>query len=471
MAAKKIGCQTPTESVVLPYSKTLGPKAIKLYNMSKRKAMPWQELLAYDMMAVNEEGLWVHSKFGWSIARRNGKSELIEIRELYGLIVLGEQILHTAHRTTTSHSSWERLVALLNEVGLEEDVDFKTKKQMGLETIEILETGGKISFRTRSSKGGLGEGFDLLVIDEAQEYTDDQSTALKYVISDSKNPQTIYCGTPPTVTSSGTVFMKIRDNALQGETEDVGWAEWSVPHMSDPRDKKIWYKTNPSLGTILTERSIRGELEENDDPVDFNIQRYGVWLRYNQKSAITAEEWNSLKVEGEITIMGRIYAGVKFGKSGENACLSVAIRTTDGRIFTEGIDCRPIRDGNGWLVEYLAALRPSAIWIDGANGQQQLADDLKEAKVKHVVIPTTKQVIAAAAAFEQGIFDGTICHAGQPAMVQAVTNCEKRAIGSNGGFGYRALKEGIEIALLESNMLAYYPCSTEKEKKPQKISV
>ena len=27
-----------------------------------------------------------------------------------------------------------------------------------------------------------------------------------------------------------------------------------------------------------------------------------------------------------------------------------------------------------------------------------------------------------------------------------MTNCEKRAIGSNGGFGYKALKEGIEIA-------------------------
>lgn len=43
---------------------------------------------------------------------------------------------------------------------------------------------------------GLGEEFDLLVIDEAQEYTDDQASALKYVVTDSRNPQTIFCGTP-----------------------------------------------------------------------------------------------------------------------------------------------------------------------------------------------------------------------------------------------------------------------------------
>ncbi len=470
MAAKRKGSQTPTYSVVQDYTKTKGAKAIKLYNMSSRKAMEWQELLMYDIMAVNEEGLWTHAKYGWSLPRRNGKSEILEMRELYGLII-GEKILHTAHRTTTSHSSWERLTALLSEVGLEEDIDFKTKKQMGLETVEMLGSPGRVSFRTRSSKGGLGEGFDLLIIDEAQEYTDDQSTALKYVISDSKNPQTLYCGTPPTVTSSGTVFMKLRNNALQGKLEDTGWAEWSVQHMSDVRDKEKWYLTNPSLGTVLTERSIRGEIEENDDPVDFNIQRFGLWLRYNQKSAITAEDWNQLKVEGEVTILGRIYAGVKFGKDGENVCLSVAIRTTDGRIFVEGIDCQSVRNGNGWIVEYLKALRPDAIWIDGANGQQLLADELKAAKVKHVVFPSVKQVVAASSAFEQGIFDETICHAGQPAMVQAATNCEKRAIGSGGGFGYRALKEGIEIGILESAMLAYYACSQEKEKKPQKINV
>ena len=70
--------------------------------------------------------------------------------------------------------------------------------------------GGIIEFRTRTSKGGLGEGFDLLVIDEAQEYQDDQESALKYVVTDSKNPtRPFFVGTPPTPVSSGTVFHKI----------------------------------------------------------------------------------------------------------------------------------------------------------------------------------------------------------------------------------------------------------------------
>ena len=194
----------PTESFALPYSETLGLEAAKLYNTTGKTAQEWQELILCDMMAVNEEGLWTHTKYGYSVPRRNGKNEVVVMRELYGL-TNGEEIAHTAHRTSTSHSAWERLCEALAETGLEEGKDYKTVKQFGLERIIMKgKGGGRISFRTRSSKGGLGEGFDLLVIDEAQEYTDDQESALKYVVTSSKNPQTIFCGTPPTVVSSGT---------------------------------------------------------------------------------------------------------------------------------------------------------------------------------------------------------------------------------------------------------------------------
>ena len=221
------GRQTPTKSIVLPYTRTRGAEAISLYNSSGRTAQEWQELLIYDIMAVNEDGLWVHTKVGEEIPRRNGKNEVVVIREMWGL-ENSERILHTAHRTTTSTAASRRLAQRLVGAGYEEVTrvkkgvkygkHFTYTKQLGLERIVLLgEGGGTIDFRTRSSQGGLGEGFDLLVIDEAQEYTDNQETALKYVVTDSKNPQTIFCGTPPTVVSAGTVFMKMRSTALQGE--------------------------------------------------------------------------------------------------------------------------------------------------------------------------------------------------------------------------------------------------------------
>ena len=157
---EKLGRQTPTAAVVLPYTTTHGQEAIDLYNTTGRTAQQWQQLLLYDILAENEDGLWVHTKFGYSVPRRNGKNEIAAMRELYGL-QRGENILHTAHRTTTSHAAWERLCSLLDKAKIE----YRSIRASGRESIRLKSGEGRIEFRTRSSKGGLGEGFDLSYLD------------------------------------------------------------------------------------------------------------------------------------------------------------------------------------------------------------------------------------------------------------------------------------------------------------------
>ena len=482
MAEVRKGCQTPTRSFVIPYFNTHGDDAVALYNATGRIAQEWQELLLNDILAVNEDGLWVHTKYGYSVPRRNGKNEIAAIRELHGL-KNGEKILHTAHRTTTSSSASKRLVSLLDALGYTEVIRVKKgekyekayvySKQFGLERVTILdEGGGTCDFRTRTSKGGLGEGFDLLIIDEAQEYQDDQESSLKYVVTDSKNPQTIFCGTPPTPVSSGTVFVKYRNTVLSGEAENSGWAEWSVDHETDPRDKEAWYLTNPSLGTVFTERSVTDEI--GTDKIDFNIQRLGLWLRYNQKSAISEVEWNELKADAMPKLTGKMYVGIKYNPNGENVSLSIALNTQNGKMFIECVDCRPIRAGNGWIVQFIKQAEQSIakIIIDGANGQKLLCEDLKDAGVKKKpILPTVKEVVEASAEFESALFAQDIIHMGQPSLLQVVSNCEKRAIGSNGGFGYRSIREGADISLLDSVIFALYGLIGDKRKPAHKQKV
>lgn len=466
---KRSGRQTPTTSIVLPYTVSHGTEAIEIYNRSNRSAQPWQELMLEDIMAVNEESLWVHMKFGWSIPRRNGKSELLIMRAMYA-VSHDERVLYTAHRTTTSHNAWEKVIERLSKAGFVEGEDFKTTKQFGLECIEWLTGEGIINFRTRSSKGGLGEGYDLLIIDEAQEYTSDQESALKYVVTDSKNPQTLMCGTPPTAVSSGTVFLTYRKEVLSGNTQDCGWAEWSVPALTDAHDPELWYATNPSLGYILSERTIRSEL--GDDEVDDNIQRLGLWLKYNQKSAISKDEWMeyALNEAPELSKDIKLYYGVKFSKTG-SVSLSAAVKTVDSNIFVEAIDCRPVREGNDWIIAYLRNTHADTVAIDGAGNQTILADDMKNADVRcKKVLPKVGEVVAANALFEQELFSGQLRHMAQPALVQAVSNSEHRAIGTSGGYGYSSILEGADISLLESVSLAVWLCANAKERKKQNIT-
>nr|DAE10368.1 MAG TPA: Large Terminase [Siphoviridae sp. ctwrX9] len=461
----RIGEQTPTRSLILPYDESSGAEAIGMYEKSGRTAYDWQKFIIDAILAKNKDGLWTHMNFGYSVPRQNGKNEIIAIRELKGLYD-GEKILHTAHRTTTSAAAFNRILAILEESGLEEQTDFNKIKATGRESIELI-GGGRVDFRTRTSTGGLGESFDLLIIDEAQEYTDDQRSALMYTIAASKNPQTILTGTPPTPISSGTVFTKLRENALYGNAENSGWAEWSVDKQSDVKDKDLWYQANPSLGLRVSERNIQAEV--GDDDIDFNIQRLGLWIQYNQKSAISENEWEELHVDTLPKIKGKLFVGIKYGYDGANVAMSVAVKTEEDKVFVESIDCQSIRNGNGWLVHFLRNADVQQVVIDGANGQQILAEAMKQAKLKKPVLPTVKEIILANSMFEQALFAQTIQHKSQPSLFQVVTNCDKRTIGTSGGFGYRSQVEENDIASMESMILAHWACSEAKEVKKQKI--
>ena len=149
MSSVRKGRQTPTLSVVLPYTQSLGSEAVELYDKSGRTAQDWQALMMEDIMALDACGRWLHMKFGWSIPRRNGKSELLIMRSIWA-ITHGESVLYTAHRTTTSHNAWEKIIERLSKAGFIEGEDYKTTKQMGLEHIEWLTGEGVINFRKRS---------------------------------------------------------------------------------------------------------------------------------------------------------------------------------------------------------------------------------------------------------------------------------------------------------------------------------
>ena len=275
-------------------------------------------------------------------------------------------------------------------------------------------------------------------------------------------------GTPPTAISAGTVFPNYRKSVLRGESYESGWAEWSVPEMSACDDVDLWYETNPSLGTILKERTIRSEIGE--DSTDFNIQRLGLWLKYNQRSAISKNEWEALQTEHLPELTGQLFVGIKFGVDGNNVALSIACKTKDDKVFIEAYGCRPVRSGLAWILDFIDKADVRKVVVDGKNGIGLLEDGMKKAKLGKPDIPTVSEVIKANAEFEQMLSAGTLVHMEQSAVTQIVSNCEKRAIGAGGGFGYRSILEGADIAILDSIILASWLCVETKEKKSQKIA-
>ena len=179
---EKLGRQTPTAAVVLPYTTTHGQEAIDLYNTTGRTAQQWQQLLLYDILAENEDGLWYipNSATASPAATARMRSP-----------PCGSCTVSSGARTSCTQPTARPPVmprgSAVQPAGQGQD-RIQIIRASGRESIRLKSGEGRIEFRTRSSKGGLGEGFDLLIIDEAQEYTDDQESALKYVVTDSRDP-------------------------------------------------------------------------------------------------------------------------------------------------------------------------------------------------------------------------------------------------------------------------------------------
>lgn len=81
-------------------------------------------------------------------------------------------------------------------------------------------------------------------------------------------------------------------------------------------------------------------------------------------------------------MIGDLYVGIKYNVDGLTAALSVASLTAVNKVFVESVDCRPVRAGNGWIIDFLSKMKKYKVVVDGASGQQILKMKCKQIKSK-----------------------------------------------------------------------------------------
>src|SRR5688572_20060897 len=66
---------------------------------------PWQMRVLAAWLGETTGGRWSAPRAGLAVPRQNGKNALLEVRELYGMVALGEKFLHTAHEVKTARKA------------------------------------------------------------------------------------------------------------------------------------------------------------------------------------------------------------------------------------------------------------------------------------------------------------------------------------------------------------------------------
>lgn len=193
----------------------------------------WQILLLRMMLARRPDGTWACRQYGLVCSRQSGKSFVLVIRCLFGLIVLGErEVVYSAHHGDTIRGVYAMAETLLTDpstMKLRAGIPpHQSYSSAGREALEF-EDGRSIRFRTRTKSGGRGLTGTVLVMDEAQELTADQASALGPILASKSmtgNPQVLFAGSAGDFESA--VFARIRLQGMSGTAKRLGFAEWSI---------------------------------------------------------------------------------------------------------------------------------------------------------------------------------------------------------------------------------------------------
>jgi hypothetical protein len=465
---------------------------------------PWQKWCLRHMLGRKPNGLWSAMDTVLIVSRQNGKGTILEVRELFGLFVLQEDlIIHTSHQLKTSLNHLQRLkqtiveypslgkrVSNIREGNGKEAIILKARPTL------IFGSGGKEILRRRSSKlefharSGMAtsRGFscDCLVYDEAMILTDEQVGASMPTMAAMPNPQTIYAASAGL--EDGTVstqLAKVRSNMRKHDPETFG-GEWSADAHDDscPRDEdkgrelnyyitcdkhddrddpRTWAKANPGMGYRINYRYTRHELNSMPSKkFDIEILAIGNWPAEEEPwETITRPAWKVLTNEDPGYPVPPMVLSFDVSEDGQSATVMGAWEHKQARTVIE-MPLNGHRQGTGWVIDFVDAKykkrRPLAIAVPKAGPAAGLLDDALR-KWGDRVYPVGPAEEAAAFAFlMQSVKDQKLWHFGEeqaPTLWHSVGRAGTRVVGDGGKAWCRRDAEADISPITAATLAAY----------------
>ena len=431
--------QRPRLHVAPPADETFGDLAADFAAAYGLTPDDWQRLVLDDWLA-RSGGRWSSLSCGLSCPRQNGKNGIIEIRELFGMVGRGEKILHTAHEVKTARKAFKRLQHFFGKSVGDRAAKFPELNERVVELRNVngqeaiyLENGGSVEIVARSKNSARGFTVDVLIMDEAQEMSDEDLEALMPTTSAAPlaDPQWIFTGTPPGPKVNGEVFTRTRTTVLAGRRREC-WHEWSAcdpGETIDLDDRALWLSTNPALGGRLQLEVIEGE-RAKFSAEGFARERLGVWDDAETAGfVIPLGLWAAC---ADDTATGQPPTVFAVDVSPNQASASIA-----GGGFLGGsplADVLENRIGTAWLVPKLVELKgqfPNARFVAAIDGPAgSVIGDAEKAGV--TIEPLSTRVHASAcAALEAKVVEGRKCHRTDPVLDTALAGATKRDLGDS----------------------------------------
>jgi phage terminase large subunit-like protein len=237
--------------------------------------LPWQANVAMRAHA-GAPGDWDHRVVGVTVARQNGKSHLLRMRILAGLLLWDERlIVATAQSREVALETFRGVVDLLESSPKYVAQVKSVIRSYGREEL-TLRNGNRYRLVAPTAGGARGFSANLAIIDELREHRDYGAyAAISYTTTVPKGQLWFASNAGD---QSSVVLNDMRRQALaQSEPSTIYYAEWSADPQLDVDDPAGWAQANPSLGHLIGAEVIEGRLKTDPRPV-FETEALCRWV-------------------------------------------------------------------------------------------------------------------------------------------------------------------------------------------------
>ncbi len=450
-----VGYQSPRLSNFPLYHTTLGDDAIDLAELAGLRLLPWQEMLIRESLGESRERTSNGTpKFSASnvcliTPRQNGKNFVVYVRELAGLFLLGERIIHTAHEFATADDAWKELKAIIEGCDLDDECLHPHLHGGAEVSIRHSTNGGFIRYRARGNGSMRGiTRINMVVADEAFALDDRQMGSFKPIMQAAERRQLWLTSSAGFDTSE--VLSRFREQGIEGSNPRLLFAEWSCPEGADPVDRENWRIANPSLG--VDGIAPLDALEDNFMTLsvqEFAREHLGMWDDPAMTSVIPFDAWEACTREfehGVSPIVGDRVVALDVAPQMEWASIVGA-----GRDLIERSHVEVVKNDKGtdWVIptfkRMVASERcPVAVAVQAGGKSGMFGPELEQLGLK-VVYLSQQEVGRATARFESDIAERSLTHYDDPHLKAGLGGADKYLIGSERGGGWGWLRRGTSV--------------------------
>lgn len=400
--------------------------------------IPWQRWLLIHALELLPDGRFRFRTVLVLVARQNGKTTLVEVKNLWKMFVLQVPlVIGTAQNLDVSEESWDKAVEIVESVPellAEVAKDGGVVRVNGKKTLKLTH-GSRWKVAAASRKGGRGLSGDDVNLDELREHHTWDSWAAVTKTTMARRKAQIWAFSNAGDDRS-VVLNDLQDKAqaalLDPDSDaTMGIFEWSAPDDCPIDDPQMWRLANPSMGYPqgISVEALRAALETDPEPI-FRTECLCQRVPDLEPSKIPLTAWVKCG-DAKSTIAGGLVLSWEVSWDRSWGAIGVAGHRSDGTPHIELID---YLEGTDWMPGRMGELakrhRPLAVVFNPAGPGASLLNDITErlpTKLDPVPMTARDQANACGRIYDAAT-TGQLRHLGDPRLLDALRKSTTRVL-------------------------------------------